>query len=307
MGVVLSTNTEMSSIGFASTVIGFVGFAFTLATLIRVFWDSLMTIKSAPTQIQDFLANLGQGLQEERRHLRRVRQRLRRERARSRRRKDDLSEIGEQPWGRRPGSRSGRKRRRSGSQPRSAAARGRFIGEDDYGSAGEERYDNFDGFDYAHSDIAMKTLRDSLRHMIASFRQLEAPFLAFPDGGTLGPDPSIGITGGAAVTRDEKQPRGYYSGEIEEARDERTIDRYYYRTEYKACGFKERWIWLQTKTDVLALMESLSRIETRRSAMELGWVAGMMRDMEWEMREFEDRMGTLEQKLSNVVGVRQVN
>ena len=45
-------------ISFASIIIGFLGFAFTFFTFIRVFWVSIQTMWSAPKQLRQLLDNL---------------------------------------------------------------------------------------------------------------------------------------------------------------------------------------------------------------------------------------------------------
>src|ERR1700753_1789349 len=81
-----------SGVTTASQTIGFISFAFTLATVVGVFWSNLYVISSliqafavnnfgshtfanAPSEIHDMLANLKQSLYEERFHLRRLRRR----------------------------------------------------------------------------------------------------------------------------------------------------------------------------------------------------------------------------------------
>lgn len=65
------------SVRTASTIIGFISFSFTLATLLRVFWENVMTIWKANDEVHDLLPSLKQALYEERDHLRRVRRRCR--------------------------------------------------------------------------------------------------------------------------------------------------------------------------------------------------------------------------------------
>lgn len=45
-------------ISFASIIVGFLGFAFTFFTFVRVFWDSIMTMSSAPKELRQLLDNL---------------------------------------------------------------------------------------------------------------------------------------------------------------------------------------------------------------------------------------------------------
>ncbi|KAL9024012.1 MAG: hypothetical protein Q9196_006828, partial [Gyalolechia fulgens] len=50
--------SEVSPISYASTIIGFLSFAFTVFTFLRVFWESIQTIWSAPKEIRQLLDNL---------------------------------------------------------------------------------------------------------------------------------------------------------------------------------------------------------------------------------------------------------
>ncbi|KAF2812996.1 uncharacterized protein BDZ99DRAFT_568261 [Mytilinidion resinicola] len=233
MGVTLSTNSALAPISFASTVIGFISFAFTLATFLNVFWSNLLTFFSAPTEIHDYLSNLKQGLYEERTHLRRARRRDRRKSVGSRTREKDA------------GIRS---------------------------------------FTRGHSqdeDVALRVMRETIKHMIRQFRALERPFLRDRAG----------------LAREEK---GYADEDEVEWPD-------YYRTDYRECGFRERFVWLRRKNDVVNLLEGLARVETRRIAKEVGDVAMMVRDLGRDLADMHDSVYGLEQRLSRVVGIRRVD
>ena len=75
MGITIS-HTDYAPLSLVSTILGFISFTFTLATLLKVFSSNLGTFNAAPQEVPDFLSGLKQGLLEERRHLRRVRRRL---------------------------------------------------------------------------------------------------------------------------------------------------------------------------------------------------------------------------------------
>lgn len=51
-------SSGLSPISFASIIVGFLGFAFTFFTFVRVFWDSIMTMHSAPKELRQLLDNL---------------------------------------------------------------------------------------------------------------------------------------------------------------------------------------------------------------------------------------------------------
>ena len=77
MGVTLSTHSSLAPISLASTIIGFISFAFTVATAVRVFWGNIKTVQAAPVEVPDYLGNLKQVLYEERAHLKAVRRKSR--------------------------------------------------------------------------------------------------------------------------------------------------------------------------------------------------------------------------------------
>ncbi|MCJ1374933.1 hypothetical protein MMC20_006166 [Loxospora ochrophaea] len=66
-------------LSFASTVIGFASFAFTVLTLVRVSWEALQSIWSAPKQVREYMDNLRQELEEIREDLKQTRKRRHRD------------------------------------------------------------------------------------------------------------------------------------------------------------------------------------------------------------------------------------
>jgi hypothetical protein len=68
----MASGGSLPPISYASIVIGFVSFTLTLLTLLRVTWDNIQTLTSAPNQVYFSLANLQQSLYEERDALRRA-------------------------------------------------------------------------------------------------------------------------------------------------------------------------------------------------------------------------------------------
>lgn len=69
----MASGGSLPAISVASITIGFISFAFTLAIWLHSFWDWFQTLSDAPTQVQDHLSTLRQGLYEERAHLKRIR------------------------------------------------------------------------------------------------------------------------------------------------------------------------------------------------------------------------------------------
>lgn len=99
----------------------------------------------------------------------------------------------------------------------------------------------------SEEDISMKVTRDSIKHMIRRFRILERPFLQDWD-------------------RRERESAAKESA-IEEDPGE------WYENTYRQCGIRERVAWLRRKKDAVALVEGLSRMQTKRIAKELGEIA----------------------------------
>ena len=74
----------LAPLSYASIVVGFISFAFTFFTFVRVFWETILTLWSAPTELERVLDNLRFELHEERAYLKSM---IRRSKSRSRGRK----------------------------------------------------------------------------------------------------------------------------------------------------------------------------------------------------------------------------
>ena len=85
----------LPSIAYGSSIVGFISFAFTFFTFVRVFWQTILTLWAAPREVTQYLDNLRSELHDEREYFRVM---LRRQRSRSRggqkeRVHDDLMEL----------------------------------------------------------------------------------------------------------------------------------------------------------------------------------------------------------------------
>lgn len=143
-----------------------------------------------------------------------------------------------------------------------------------------------------------------------NFRNLERPFLAYE------------AQQKRTVNRKMRDP-DWDMEELSMRHDDGSDGDSYGQTEYRKCGIRERLIWLRTKYKIKDLMDALQRIQTRRIAKELGdlfvYVAGLVlcvlvtesfrsiNHLERGTRHVDDRLQTLEQRLSRVVGVRRVD
>jgi hypothetical protein len=295
MGVTIS-HTNYAPLSLISASIGFVSFAFTLGTFIKVFWTNLGTFAAAPHEINDYLSSLKQGLLEERRHLRRARRRLRNI-------KRDQSHG--------PGARSG-----SGSESEEDEARGghsRKRGDRRSGRrrrSGERKlhmhFDrNIQSMRSSGEDEALRVMRVTIKDLIQSFRDLERLFLKQE---YQQQDPAH-WSQTASPYQLEKHPNASqyaYSDEDSPAASHmHATNRLGH--EYRKCGFKERWIWVRRKASVLNLSSVLSRVEVRRTAHEVGEVLSMVCNIGRDLEDMQQGMHALEGRLSRVVGVRRVD
>jgi hypothetical protein len=272
MGVTLS-HTAISPLSMTSTIIGLVSFAFTIATFVNVFWSSLQTIRAAPSEIRDYLSNLKQELLEERRHLRKVGRRMK---------SDRRGRSGSDP--------GGGKRRHSGGRA--------YFERDEQAERSRGERDN------------LRLLRTTVRDMIRTFRALEYPFLK----------PEFQNTDSAhwstnTPTLSEKHPSyshpsphasSYPFPDDEELEAQGLGHSNRLGHEYRTCGFRERWLWLRRKQDIVGMSELLSRLEVRRVAHEVGRVMMMVGDIGRDIEDVRNGVGMLEGRLGRIVGVRRV-
>ncbi|KAF2758689.1 hypothetical protein EJ05DRAFT_361539 [Pseudovirgaria hyperparasitica] len=235
MGITLSTEpTPLTPLTLTTTTIGLLGFAFTLSTFFNVFWSAIHTFAHAPTQIQDLLGNLKQALYEERRHLREIRRRGR--------------------------GRSGRWKGGPGTGRGTGRGRGTGTGRANSGFRGEKYdYDDHDGDWEVEDDTSTQTMRTTIRHLIAAFKALEAPFLE--PGRAYYEDTSWAGVSGASRTESGAAAGGITA--------EREAD--WYTTPYRKCGVRERWVWVRrARKEAEGLMGALGRVQMRRVAREVG-------------------------------------
>ncbi|KAF2259552.1 hypothetical protein CC78DRAFT_591865 [Lojkania enalia] len=272
MGVTIS-HAILSPLSLAAAVIGFISFGFTVATFLNVFWSSIQTLLGAPDQIEDFLCTLKEGLLEERRHLRKVKRRLK---SRSGSHVRGRSNLGRDSEGGKGGAGHGRGR---------GVQHGYF-----------ER--DLQSLHSAGEDAGTRALRSAIRDMIREFRRLEHPFLK----------PEFQQQSSSYwSTTDPSTRKPYYSKDGGNDYDRQLGRNNTLGSEYRKCGFRERWLWLRRKDAVVMLSESLSRVETRRTAHDVGQVLIMVGDIGRDLQDIRDSVEALEGRMSRVIGVRRVD
>jgi hypothetical protein len=292
MGITIS-HTNYAPISLVSTLIGFVSFAFTLGTFIKVFWSNLGTFAAAPHEIQDYLSSLKQGLLEERRHLRRSRRRLK-------------SIRRDQSHG--PSARSGsddeyvKGYTSHGGKRRSGRGRG--------GRKGQMHFDrDIQSMRSGGEEEALRVMRVTVKDLINSFRKLEQLYLK-PEFQQLDSAHWSNTASSTSPYYPEKHARSLARDPNSE--DDSPSASHMHATnrlghEYRKCGFKERWLWVRQKGEFLNLSSVLSRVEVRRTAHEVGEVLSMVCNIGRDLEDMQQGMHALEGRLSRVVGVRRVD
>jgi hypothetical protein len=287
MGITLS-HTAFSPLSLISTIFGFISFALTLSTLLKVSWGNLATFSTAPHEINDYFSSLKQGLLEERRHLRRVRKRLRSVR-RDRSHGPGVTSGSEEDHYGKSGGRGGGTRKRS--------RRGR--------KRGQMHFDrDIQSMRSTGEDEAVSVMRVTVRDLIQKFRELEDPFLK---------DEYKQRASGQWSTTNNNYPQEkspYYSQHPNSDDDSgaanhlRSTNRLGH--EYKNCGFKERWLWVRRKSAVINLSVVLNRVEVRRTAHEVGEILSMMCNLGRDVEDLSSTIEGVEGRLNRVVGVRRI-
>ena len=294
MGVTVS-HTAFSPLSMISTIIGFISFTFTLATLLKVSWSNLATFNAAPEEIKDTLSSLKQGLLEERRHLRRVRKRLRnvrRDQSHGPSARSDSEEYhGEYGSG------------KTGNESRKRSRRGR--------GGGKRRTMHFDrdmqSMRSSGEEEALSVMRVTIRDLSQKFRDLEYPFLK-PEyqsqnsaqwSTQSSPFPSEKSTYAAQYyphSDDDDSPPASHM------RNSNRLG-----LEYANCDLQRRWLWVRRKADVINLSTVLSRVEGRRTAHEVGEVFSMVSDIGRDVEDLRGVLEGVEARLNRVVGIRRVD
>jgi hypothetical protein len=243
MGIVIST-TITSPFSLVCGIIGLIGFAFTLGTFFSVVWTNLATLAEAQHEVHSYLTNLRQELLEERTSLKFLKK------ACNKRTKTRDSRYGR---------------------------------------------DVQDYLDLQLDAATIKTMADSVRHMIKQFQALERPFL---EPGEEGIQRAMNNGSSSGNNRRSSRRRGdsgspYYTQEAyrsasreKRARGPNNEDHgdddgeVFWPQRVRYCDFTlhRRFQWLRRKSKVQQLFDDLSRMHTRRAAVQVEWIALMMND-----------------------------
>lgn len=174
-------------------------------------------------------------------------------------------------------------------------------------------------------EVTLKTMNDSVRHLIRRFKDLEQPFL---EPGELGIGDAVnhrkkGRRRNSSVSPPHYDHAAYSSPPEKNGRsrarsnhdrdkdgveDEIDEDAFWaQRTQYAQFTFKKRMVWLRKKAEAQDLMESLSRVQTRRIARQVGGMTVLMHEYGCGTMELNEAVRRIDERVSRVVGVRRVD
>ncbi|TKA33248.1 hypothetical protein B0A50_00801 [Salinomyces thailandicus] len=282
MGIYLST-TATSPFFLTSGIIGFISFAFTLGTFLRVLWTNFETLGEAPHEVHAYLTNLRTEILEERASLRAMRKLC-------------------------------KKHHRLVSL-----------------AGGVGRVDSGVELD----EVTLRTMGDVVKQLLRKFKELERPFLEDGEWGVAGVEgreerrrrrrrreersmsPSWNEKGGGgdrSRSRTEHERGGRrlsrYGMERYEDDDQDDPDgeRFWaQRVRYADYGFGRRLRWLYKKPQAQQLFETLSRVQLRRMARQVGGLSVLVHEYGGSTLHVQEAVRRIDERVARVVGVRRVD
>lgn len=160
-------------------------------------------------------------------------------------------------------------------------------------------------------EVTIKTMQDTIKHLIRQFNQVEKPFLEPGEKGIADAprhrnrrrdqSTSPNYTHSAYGSPPEKG----YTRDRSRARDRDDDDNDYYwaqRVQYANLNFKRRLQWLFRKGDAQRLFGTLSRLQTRRIARQVSGLAVVMHDYGGSVVRMEDNIRNMDERLGRVFG-----
>ncbi len=267
MGVVVSSPVATSAFFLTTGIIGLVSFVFTVGTFLRVAWVNIETLGEAPHQVHTYLTTLRTELLEEKASLKGMRKGLRKHQ--------------------------------------------RLC----------QKYDNDDLSGMELNDVSLRTMNDAVRAFIKRFRELEKPFLENGDQGineftnhrahNRRRNSSISpphYTHAAYSSPPEKRSRTRTNHDRDQIDEETEDDAYWaQRTKYGRYTLRCRFKWLTRKSEAQDLLETLSRVQIRRIALQVGGIAVALHGYGTETLELRDTVRRIDQRVSRTAGGRRTD
>ncbi|KAK3674191.1 hypothetical protein LTR78_006038 [Recurvomyces mirabilis] len=270
MGVVISKTGVLTPISVASIIIGFVSFAFTVATFLRVLWTNFMTLGEAPHEVHAYLTNLRTELLEERANLKVMKKNYRRH--------HKLIQQG----GR--GSRVDSGMELDDVTIKTMNDTIRYL---------IKRFKEIEKpfLEPGELGISGDTNPRKRRRRSRSESPYDQSYNSPPEK----------AHGRGRYDDDVKDPR------MSRYADERGIDedddKYWaQRTQYAQYSFKKRMTWLYKKGDAQSLFEALTRVQTRRIARQVAGISCLVHEYGSSTLEMQDSVRRIDERMSRFVG-----
>lgn len=188
-------------------------------------------------------------------------------------------------------------------------------------------------------EVTLKTMGDSVKWLIKRFKELERPFLVDGSEGIMEDEkrrnrrsaggrrrnssvsPYYEHSAYAPAPRHDEDRNGEKNGRSRSrARHRRDDDEDNYingddnadifwaqRIQYCDFTFAKRFLWLRRKAEAQSLYESLTRVQIRRTARQVGGMSYLMHEYGDKSCQAELRLRRIEERLGNILGVRRVN
>ena len=265
MGAAISSTGELSTFSLVTGIIGIVSFSFTAGILIKVVWVNVTTLGEAPHQVHTYLTTLRTELLEERASLKSI---------------------------------------RKGMKKHQRLCR-------------QENRRDLSGM--ALNDVSLRTMDDSVRTLMKRFRDLEKPFLqpgeeginhaARPRkrSGSISPyykHAAYGSPRRKSRPRSRSNRRSNYAKEKDDSDGD---DDAYWAQKIKYDDFTivKRFRWLTHKSEAQSLFETLSRVQIRRVALQVGGLTMMMNLYVTETSQMQDTIQRIDESVSRPTRVRR--
>ncbi|KAK0917025.1 hypothetical protein LTR02_000355 [Friedmanniomyces endolithicus] len=280
MGVSIS-KTALSPLSLLSILIGFISFAFPVATFLRVLWANFMTLGEAQHEVHSYLTNLRTELLEEQASLKVMKKNCRRHHRLLERggggggggRVDSGVELDEVTLKTMSDSvRQLIKRFKGIERP--------FLEPGDPGIGGE----------------ALHQHRRKRRRGSRSVSPYEHSAYNSP------PEKTHARARGEGEGKGARLPR--YADEPPVVDEEEAY--WAVRTKYADYSFRKRMLWIVTKPAAQQLFEVLTRVQTRRIARQVAGLSVLVHEYGSTSVETEEMVRRIEERMSRFVGVRRV-
>ncbi|KAK5121197.1 hypothetical protein LTR85_005681 [Meristemomyces frigidus] len=275
MGVTVSSHSALAPISLASTLIGFISFAFTLATFLKVLWVNFETLGEAQHEVHAYLTNLRQELLEERASLRVMRKNCKKHHR--------LVERGH--------------RVDSGVELDEVTLR-------TMSDVIKNLIKRFSEIERPFLEKGEQGIADATNHQ-RKRRRDDSGSPYYNHSAYASPTEKGGTRSKTDHDREARLPR--YANDNDD-NDDGDGDKYWaQRTRYADYSFWKRMQWLYKKGDAQTLFEQLSRVQTRRIARQIGAIAVVVHEYGSSSMDMEEMVRRIDERMSRFVGVRRVD